>query len=252
MMEFFNAGDIEVLNRVGHKSFRGDDAQNEYDAQLIKNGPLAKTDYWADELAKRLPDFMFTKNHHWQRSGYFSSYTWVKICKHEDAEKGIYFTIGVDGDERSLVYKLDYQFDKTSRLSEAQKEICEKLKKASRADWETVDETDFPNYTWSRLVDEVTQFIRLNKSKYDDMIRQACRRNARICWNEFSWQYPSGEAGKSSFRGAYERMYGYGNEEWLFDFSKLIDGCHYGFLEPVRQSKEDLCRGHIRYNVMVG
>lgn len=27
MMEFFNAGDIEVLNRVGHKSFRGDDAQ---------------------------------------------------------------------------------------------------------------------------------------------------------------------------------------------------------------------------------
>lgn len=66
MMEFFNAGDIEVLNRVGHKSFRGDDAQNEYDAQLIKNGPLAKTDYWADELAKRLPDFMFTKNHHWQ------------------------------------------------------------------------------------------------------------------------------------------------------------------------------------------
>lgn len=249
MMEFFNAGDIEVLNRVGHKSFRGDDAQNEYDAQLIKNGPLAKTDYWADELAKRLPDFMFTKNHHWQRSGYFSSYTWVKICKHEDAEKGIYFTIGVDGDERSLVYKLDYQFDKTSRLSEAQKEICEKLKKASRADWETVDETDFPNYTWSRLVDEVTQFIRLNKSKYDDMIRQACRRNARICWNEFSWQYPSGEAGKSSFRGAYERMYGYGNEEWLFDFSKLIDGCHYGFLEPVRQSKEDYAGGI--YDIML-
>ena len=64
MMEFFNAGDIEVLNRVGHKSFRGDDAQNEYDAQLIKNGPLAKTDYWADELAKRLPDFMFTKGLH--------------------------------------------------------------------------------------------------------------------------------------------------------------------------------------------
>lgn len=81
------------------------------------------------------------------------------------------------------------------------------------------------------------------------MIRQACRRNARICWNEFSWQYPSGEAGKSSFRGAYERMYGYGNEEWLFDFSKLIDGCHYGFLEPVRQSKEDYAGGI--YDIML-
>lgn len=237
MMDFFNAEDIKILSRVGHKSFRKGNVQNEQDAQLVKNGPLAKTDYWAEKLAERLPDFTLVKNHHWQRSGFFSSYTWVTICKHQDVKKDIYFTIGVDGEEQSLVYKLDYQFDKTSRLSPAQKEICEKLKQASGAGWVQIDMVDLPTYTWDRLIDEVEKFIRLNEPKYDDMIRQVCCRNARICWNEFSWLYPSGKDGKSSSSNSYERMHGYGNEEWLFDFSKLIDGYHYSFLEPIRQSK---------------
>lgn len=34
MMDFFNAGDIEVLNRVGHKPFRKGNTQNEQDAHL--------------------------------------------------------------------------------------------------------------------------------------------------------------------------------------------------------------------------
>lgn len=56
---------------------------------------------------------------------------------------------------------------------------------------------------------------------------------ARICWNTEGWKFPSGPLGKSSDPNSYEAKYGYGHEEWLFDKSKIIDGFHYAFLQPL-------------------
>lgn len=58
-------------------------------------------------------------------------------------------------------------------------------------------------------------------------------RIARICWNDNGWIRPSGKNGKSKKGKSHEAKYGYGHEEWLFNFDKLIDGYHYGFLEPI-------------------
>ncbi len=55
----------------------------------------------------------------------------------------------------------------------------------------------------------------------------------RVCWNTEGWRFPSGSKGKSSDKDSYEAMYGYGHEEWLFDKSRIIDGHHYSFLEPL-------------------
>lgn len=242
-MDFFTAEDVEILTRVGHKPYRKGPAQCVRDAELVKSGPLAKTAYWAGELKKRLPDFEFSMNRHWQRRGYFSSYTWVKIFRPRDSGKDIYFTIGVDGEENSLVYKLDYQFDSTSRLSDAQKNICRRLKKTSKTGWRTIEVADFASYTWDRLVDEVADFIRTNEPVYEAMIRKACFRTARICWNGNSWLYPSGREGKSSGKETFEWKHGYGYEEWLFDLDKRIDGYHYGFLEPVLKAAADCAGG---------
>ncbi|WDF77022.1 hypothetical protein PQ469_24365 [Mucilaginibacter sp. KACC 22773] len=60
-------------------------------------------------------------------------------------------------------------------------------------------------------------------------------RASRLTWNSNGWVMPSGPDGKSADDSAHERRYGYGHEEWLFDTGKLIDGYHYGFLEPVRK-----------------
>ncbi|MDQ7818183.1 MAG: hypothetical protein RDU14_14245 [Melioribacteraceae bacterium] len=57
---------------------------------------------------------------------------------------------------------------------------------------------------------------------------------ARICWNTNGWIKPSGKDGKSKSE-SHENTYGYGHEEWLFDFNKIIDGYHYGFLEPINK-----------------
>jgi hypothetical protein len=58
-------------------------------------------------------------------------------------------------------------------------------------------------------------------------------RIARLTYNLNGWTFPSGPEGKSKAKTSYETKNGYGHEEWLFDFSKIIDGYHYGFLQPI-------------------
>lgn len=64
------------------------------------------------------------------------------------------------------------------------------------------------------------------------------KRVARICWNDKSWIEPSGTIGKSNDKNSHEYKFGYGHEEWLFDTSKIINGYHYAFLEPVRKQHQ--------------
>lgn len=63
------------------------------------------------------------------------------------------------------------------------------------------------------------------------------KRIARLCWNDNGWIMPSGKRGKSGNEETHEGKHGYGHEEWLMDIGKLIDGYHYGFLEPVRRQQ---------------
>lgn len=56
---------------------------------------------------------------------------------------------------------------------------------------------------------------------------------SKICWNSNGWKFPSGSKGKSTSAGAFEATSGYGHEEWLFDRSRIIEGYHYAFLQPL-------------------
>ena len=64
------------------------------------------------------------------------------------------------------------------------------------------------------------------------------KRAARLTWNDNGYIYPSGVQGKSKNKDSHEGKFGYGHEEWLFDNSKLQDGYHYGFLEPIRKHQD--------------
>ncbi|MBT9538121.1 MAG: hypothetical protein IVZ94_08315 [Nitrospirae bacterium] len=61
---------------------------------------------------------------------------------------------------------------------------------------------------------------------------------ARICWNTNGWRKPSGMAGKSKNKEAYEYRFGYGHEEWLLDTTKNYKGYHYAFLQPIGLHRE--------------
>lgn len=57
----------------------------------------------------------------------------------------------------------------------------------------------------------------------------------RICWNSSGWRFPTGEARKLE-KGTYVHKYGFGHEEWLFNYSWKIGQYHYSFLQPVGRS----------------
>lgn len=73
------------------------------------------------------------------------------------------------------------------------------------------------------------------------------KRVARICWNDKSWIEPSGNSGKSNDKKSHEYRFGYGHEEWLFDTSKIIEGYHYAFLEPIY--KQHQAYENKKYNI---
>lgn len=70
---------------------------------------------------------------------------------------------------------------------------------------------------------------------------------SKICWNTENWKFPSGSQGKSVSTESYEAGTGYGHEEWLLDKSKLVDGYHYAFLQPLN-IKTDKHEGE-NYNI---
>lgn len=67
---------------------------------------------------------------------------------------------------------------------------------------------------------------------------------ARICWNSNEWRRPSGINGKSEDPNSYECQNGFGHEEWLFREDWTIDGWHYGFIQGVNDSHENLVKAN--------
>lgn len=63
------------------------------------------------------------------------------------------------------------------------------------------------------------------------------KRVARIVWNTQFWKEPSSFADKIRNKNAYENQYGYGHEEWLFDYSKQINGFQYAYIQAVSKLK---------------
>jgi hypothetical protein len=60
---------------------------------------------------------------------------------------------------------------------------------------------------------------------------------ARVCWNIQKWKKPSGPLGKSKDTNSFEVNPGFGHEEWIFDFEKLIGDYKYSFLQPLNTEK---------------
>lgn len=71
----------------------------------------------------------------------------------------------------------------------------------------------------------------------------------RLTYNDRGWVEPSGWEGKSRVAGLHEADHGFGHEEWLFDFEKLIHGYKYGFIEGFRTKNNK--HGGSAYNLQL-
>lgn len=99
----------------------------------------------------------------------FKPYTWAKIYKKGNAEKEIFFTIGVDALCEAIILKLDYYHENDSMLSNEQKELCRKHIPVS-LHWIEIADRELVNWNWEKLIKFTVGFISENAHHYEKLV----------------------------------------------------------------------------------
>lgn len=246
---FFLKSDIEGLSAIGGSPYQPQNEEHKKIIEDLKNSVWKKTQYWHRRVLLELEGFRGNLRKVWSQRGMdngkhvsaFKHYTWAKIFREAEIDKCIFFTVGADGASEALVFKLDYKFDDSSELTAEQKGLCKTMIKDSAAGWSEIPIDELHKYDWDKLVEATLAFIDTHIDLYDKVIEETWsinqKRIARLTFNTNGWIMPSGPYGKSTDPDSHEGRNGYGHEEWLCDISKLLNGYHYGFLEPIRKQQ---------------
>jgi len=185
--DFFTQDEIIFLGQWAGKVYDKLDTVHVEAKNSIMNSLGSKTVYWSEQLINQLKGYETFNWRMWSQKGWedtdegkrrvarFKHYTWARIYKAGDVYKDIFFTIGADSQHKSLVYKLDYYFEKNSELSASQKELCEQLI-PDEVSWIEIPFDTIPTYNWKKLIDETANFIKENETLYDEIIQSV--------WNE--------------------------------------------------------------------
>lgn len=256
-MDFFNAADIQLLHQFGEKEWAKTGKMEAVEAAL-GTGVWAKTKHWAEQVAgenfeveyraavvRRAGTVKAVGSAKQTMLRRFRAYSWARLFRPGDKAYQVFFTVGVDGGRQELVWKLDCKRDGSNALDERQVSRFEayQIAEALATAWRAVPLKDVAKWSWEKLVATTQQFMTDNAAVYDEAIRQTWAGHepgrdklARLCWNDFGWQRPSGLGGKSGSGETHEASEGWGAEEWLFDFERQLDGYHYSYLTPIRNA----------------
>lgn len=251
-MEFFTKGNLKAFSGlIDIKFIRGTQQADFIKKTLTNNGVFDKTAYWAKLIGQE--GHSVEGKMMWQFSGRVRKYSWAKVFLYGFENTEVYFTIGVgsrlveDSSKCSLVYKIDCQ-RKRGDLSPYQLIAFDEYLNENELDWvRRIEAEELQNYSWERLLEETITFMNSHKEHYKKLVDivwpngvGVLPKVARLCWNEYNWQRPSGEFGKSVSAGyAFEKDKGYGYEEWLFDMDRVINGVHYGFIQALNKGNHD-------------
>jgi len=93
----------------------------------------------------------------------------ARIYKKGDKDKNIFFTLGIDVERDSLIYKLDYFHEKNSTLSNEQKSLCKKHIPETLK-WNEIPDIELINWNWESLISFSVEFIANNDHHYDQLI----------------------------------------------------------------------------------
>ncbi|WP_426491286.1 hypothetical protein [Hymenobacter sp. 102] len=271
-MEFFTESDLELLHSYADKEYKGSQRDKQIESEL-KDTVWAKTKHWGELLAtdelKMISRRSVTKQAGKTKRGadgrqrmrkVYRFYTWARLLRPDHDQYGVFFTVGVDGHSKELGWKLDCRRAGTGALNEEQiarfDDYQQKL--APQSKWVGVTMADLEEWDWKRLVKATKQFMAKHAATYEQAIAHVWHgqepgknKLARVCWNTLGWQRPSGPVGKSTTATSHEsgHVAGFGAEEWLFDYERLIDGYHYGFLQALNSVNEEATHAGRSFNI---
>jgi len=174
---FFNHSEIEFFYKWADKTYDPNNPEHYKAKEYIIDTVWKKTQFWSDEIAKRLPNYKTYNKRNWQKPGWengervatFKPYTWARIFKLNHSAENIFFTVGIGRPhEWALVYKLDYFKVDYSKLNEKQKELCEKYISKELRQEISLDKLN--QYNWGSLIQTTVKFISENSHHYDQVV----------------------------------------------------------------------------------
>ena len=103
--------------------------------------------------------------HHMRRV--FRPFTWAKLYRPGEKEYGIFFTVGVDGKSRSLMWKLDCKRTGSNALDPKRVLRFDEYMRRNAVPKGTASMADLKQYDWDKLVAATRQFIVNNLPHYE-------------------------------------------------------------------------------------
>ncbi len=173
---FFNTDVIEKLSNYAGTHYKASDAflkdlGNTYAEEIVD-----KTNAWVDSLTLPL-GYVIEPERYWQVAGRFKSFTWAKIYKEEFKDQKIFFSVGVDVQNKKLTIKLDGLRSGTHKLSNFEIRDFDYFTQNDELkivyDLEKIQSPDLETLTFI-----TNRFIDLNKTKYEQAIN--------LIWNNIA------------------------------------------------------------------
>lgn len=174
---FFTSTEIDFFKRWYNKIYDPDNSDHVKAKNYLLDTVWDKTRFWSNEIIQRLPEYETSNKRMWakrdwangERVSVFKPYTWARIYKKGDKIKDIFFTVGVDPENDSFVYKLDYFRESETQLTPVQKELCEKHI-PSELKWNEIPLDEVKDYDWEKLIQTIVEFISKNSRHYDQIV----------------------------------------------------------------------------------
>lgn len=175
-LPFFNIEEIEFLKKWAGEKYEKDNKEHVAAKDVLMNTVWLKTQFWSNEVVKRLADYEVSNPRMWSKPGYqgsyFKDYAWARIFKKGDKNKDIFFTVSVSTKDHkeALVYKLDYHHAKDSKLTQEQQALCNQYIPTDIR-WREIHKNEILNWNWDLLINEMVEFVSENDHHYDQVIQ---------------------------------------------------------------------------------
>ncbi|NVK65164.1 MAG: DUF3883 domain-containing protein [Flavobacteriales bacterium] len=174
---FFNIDEIAFFRKWIYKVYDKNNRDHYSAKEYLLDTVWAKTRFLSNEIVNRLDNYETSNKRMWSKRDWqegkrvstFKPYTWARIYKNGNKSKEIFFTVGIDPENNSFLYKLDYYHENDSNLSTLQKELCRKHIPDSLR-WNEIHENDLINWNWESLIKKMVDFIAENSHHYDQLV----------------------------------------------------------------------------------
>jgi hypothetical protein len=173
-MEFFSQEDLQYYSAVmlTDKFYRTENQDSVDKGLRIKTTIFDKTNYWAKLLAEKDTSFIHIEDNKWQLSGTIKGYSWVRINLVEQKNSKVFFTIGVSGENKNLLIKLDCQRGNADKLSDADINTFDRLKEHYKIEDLIIYDNQLNEFTWEKLVNMTHEFLIKHLEDYKMVINK--------------------------------------------------------------------------------